>query len=193
MSCRYAVGNDRCQYESYTHCNEQLPVVFANVVDGADVLMVEGGGSLGLLHETLFGSGALAQVRREKFQRDGTVQAGVTGLIHNAHAATSELAEDLIVGDGFPDHDTTGASIRDVRAEVELRSGLKWITRITAGPDLIPSVVQMVEGAADFEGDAHATDRRPSRRPSSFEHDSFAERIADAVETIGGADRALSA
>ena len=85
------------------HCNEQLPVVFANVVDGADVLMVEGGGSLGLLHETLFGSGALAQVRREKFQRDGTVQAGVTGLIHNAHAATSELAEDLIVGDGFPE------------------------------------------------------------------------------------------
>ena len=25
MSCRYAVGNDRCQYESYTQCNNELP------------------------------------------------------------------------------------------------------------------------------------------------------------------------
>ncbi len=40
----------------------------------------------------------------EKFKRDFAPELGVFGLVDDAHAAFTELLEDLVVGDGLADH-----------------------------------------------------------------------------------------
>src|SRR5208282_218471 len=71
------------------HDDEGLAVLLANVVDGADIRMVERGRSPGLAAEALERLAVSGYIFGEEFQGDEAVEAGVLGLVDDAHAAAA--------------------------------------------------------------------------------------------------------
>src|SRR6185369_13935163 len=47
--------------------------------------------------ETLHAGGIFGELRRQHFDRDATIQLGVGGAIHSAHATLAELGDDAVV------------------------------------------------------------------------------------------------
>ncbi len=86
------------------HGDESLAIFLANIVNGADVGMVQGGSRLGLTAKTLQRLPVLGDVLREEFQGDEAIEAGVFGLIDDTHAATAKFLDDAVVRDGLADH-----------------------------------------------------------------------------------------
>src|SRR6185295_17961431 len=93
------------------HGDEQRAVLgLADLVDGAEVRMVERRGGLGLADEApllLLGSAAL---RGEELQGDEPVEPQVARLVHDAHAPAAEALEDLVVRDGAADQEPLTSS-----------------------------------------------------------------------------------
>jgi hypothetical protein len=77
-------------------------IVFADVVDRADVGMIQGVGGFGFTAEALKRSGCLS-AGSDKFNCDKTLDTCVFRLVHHAHAATTEFFEDVIVRNGLPE------------------------------------------------------------------------------------------
>jgi hypothetical protein len=85
------------------HGDEELALRgFTNVEDGADVGVVEGGGGFGLAREPLAEKRFLAPFNGQKLEGDSAIEAGVSSAIDDAHAAATELFEDLVMGDRAP-------------------------------------------------------------------------------------------
>ena len=66
--------------------------------------MVKPGGGFRLALETLAGFVVTQQMRRKEFQRDGTVEFGVLGLVDHTHATLAEFLGDFVVRDSVADH-----------------------------------------------------------------------------------------
>ncbi len=81
---------------------------FIDVVNHADVVVLEGGSRLGFMDESLLGFGVSGEVRREELQRDNPLEARVLCLVDNAHSPASKLLEDSIMGNGRADHQDLG-------------------------------------------------------------------------------------
>ncbi len=74
------------------HGDESLPLVFIDLVDGADVRMVETGGDLGFADEARpLGVGA-EHPGPEELQGDGPLELRVLGLVNDAHPPLAQLA-----------------------------------------------------------------------------------------------------
>src|SRR5438270_516005 len=73
--------------------NGQLP----NVIDGADVWMIQSGCGLRLTAKTLERGSVFRHFEKEKFQGYGTIEPRVQSLVNHAHAAASEPLQDLVV------------------------------------------------------------------------------------------------
>ena len=86
------------------HDNEGLVAFFADVINGADVGMVQGGRCLGLSPEASEGGRVAGDVFRKKLQSDKTMQAGVFSFVNHAHPATAELLDHPVVRDVLADH-----------------------------------------------------------------------------------------
>ena len=86
------------------HGDKGLAVLLANVVNGADVGMIQGGCRLGFALETGQGLRVAGNFRGQKFECDETVQAGVLGLVNHTHAATAQLLENAVVRNSLADH-----------------------------------------------------------------------------------------
>src|SRR5208283_47151 len=71
------------------HDDEGLAVLLANVVNGADIGMIERGCSPGLAAETLEGLAVPGYIFGEEFEGDEAIEAGVLGFIDDAHAAAA--------------------------------------------------------------------------------------------------------
>jgi hypothetical protein len=78
--------------------------VLADLVDGADVGMIQRGGGSRLAAKTLEGVRIGGDFRGQELQRDEAAEFGVFGLIHNAHPATAELLDDAIVRNDAANH-----------------------------------------------------------------------------------------
>ena len=77
------------------HHEVQLPVGgLVDLVDRADVGVVESRGGLGFLQEPLLGRLVAGQVRREELDGDLALQARVLGRVDDPHAAVAELGAD---------------------------------------------------------------------------------------------------
>ena len=87
------------------------PLVLVDVVDGADVGVVECGGGLGLPPEPLEGDPIAEELLGQELQRNGSVEAGVLGLVDDTHASAAKLLEDPVVGDRLPDHGNPAPSL----------------------------------------------------------------------------------
>ena len=85
------------------HCDECLTILLANVVDRADVGMVERGSSLSLPLEAAQGLWVAGYLIRQKLQSDETVQPSVLSLVDHTHPATTQLLHNAIMRDGLAD------------------------------------------------------------------------------------------
>ena len=92
-----------CALEKF-HGDVRLLVTLADLVNRANVGVVESGSGSRFPSESLQGLGVLRQLIGQEFQRDEAAKLGVLGLIDHAHSAATELLHDAIVRDGLADH-----------------------------------------------------------------------------------------
>ena len=83
------------------HGDEGVAGIFADVVDGADVGVVQCGSGLGFAAEAGEGLGIFGDVVRKKLEGHEAVQAGVFRFVNDAHATAAKFFEDTIVGNGL--------------------------------------------------------------------------------------------
>ncbi len=77
---------------------------FVDLMNGADVGMVECRGRLRLVTETLVGVVVAGQGSRHELDRHRPIQTNVDSLVDHAHAAAAKLLDDLIMRNRAADH-----------------------------------------------------------------------------------------
>src|SRR6266852_1170930 len=75
------------------HGDEGSPVGLVNLVDRADVRVVQGGRSLGLPLKTAESLCVVGEFVGKELQGDVTTELQVFGLVDHAHAPTADLAQ----------------------------------------------------------------------------------------------------
>ena len=86
------------------HSDERLSVLLANVVDRADIGVIQGGSSLRFAlkaAERLWVSGNFIG---KELESDEAMQSRVLSLVDHAHAAAAQLLDDPVMRDGLADH-----------------------------------------------------------------------------------------
>ena len=96
------------------HGDEGAALGFADVIDGADVGMIKGGGGFGLALEACEGLGISGDVIGEEFEGDVAVEADVFGLVDHAHTSATELFGDAVMRDGLADEGVGGGHGADI-------------------------------------------------------------------------------
>ena len=80
------------------HGDEGTTFEFSDIVNGADVRMIERGCSARFAAESLDRQSVLGNIVRKEFQRDTPAEPRVFGLIDNAHSAAAEFFLNVVVG-----------------------------------------------------------------------------------------------
>src|SRR5712692_9411835 len=83
--------------------NDGLGVIFANVVYGANVGMIQGRGGFGFATESAQGLRVPGNIVRQKLQSDKAIQAGVLCFVDHAHASATKLLDNAVMRDGQSD------------------------------------------------------------------------------------------
>src|SRR5215469_16298031 len=78
-----------------------MAVLLTNVVDRADIGMVQRRSRLGFTPESFERLWVAGELFRKELQRDKTVEACVLGLVHHTHATAVEFLDDPVVRDGL--------------------------------------------------------------------------------------------
>ena len=78
--------------------------MFANVVDGADIGMIQRGCGLGLALKTRQGLRVSRDFIGQELQGDEAMQPRVLSLVNHTHPAAAEFFNDAVVRDGRADH-----------------------------------------------------------------------------------------
>ncbi len=86
------------------HDDEPLPLMAGNLMDGADVGMVQGRSGPGFAAKALQRLGIVGHFVGQKLQSHEAAKHEVFGLVHHAHAPAAQLFQDAIVRDGLTDH-----------------------------------------------------------------------------------------
>jgi hypothetical protein len=86
------------------HDDERLTFVLANIVDRADVGMVQCGCRPRFDSEAFDGLSIARQFLGDELECDRPAKAGVVGAVHDAHATGSQLIDHPIVSDCFANH-----------------------------------------------------------------------------------------
>ncbi len=93
----------QCRPAQQLHRNERHAGVFVNIVDRADVRMVQRRSGLRLALEALERCSVMRHALRQKLQRHLPLQLRVIGAIYHAHSAAPEPFDDAVVGDRLSD------------------------------------------------------------------------------------------
>src|SRR6267143_1622908 len=75
-----------------------------DLVDGANVGMIQCRGGLGLTLEASEHLRVACDVFGKELQRDETMEASILGLVDDSHTAATELLDDVVMRDGLADH-----------------------------------------------------------------------------------------
>src|SRR5262249_8391754 len=86
------------------HRQVRSALSFSNLVDGADVRMVQSGDRAGFGENVGAGHRIVDSVDREKLQGNVAVQRQITRTIHDTHATLTQLCGYVIVSDRWTDH-----------------------------------------------------------------------------------------
>jgi hypothetical protein len=84
------------------HRNESSAICLVDLVDRADVWVVQGGRSLGLPLETAQGLRVVGEFVWKELKDDVATKLEVFRLVHHAHAPAANLAEDAVMGHRLP-------------------------------------------------------------------------------------------
>jgi hypothetical protein len=85
------------------HNNEGMAVLLADLVNCADVRMVERGGGAGLAAKAFECLRVASHIVRQEFEGYEASEFGIFGFIDDAHASAAELLDDAVVRDGAAD------------------------------------------------------------------------------------------
>src|SRR5271156_2956512 len=85
------------------HGDEGFAALIVNLVDGANVGMIQRGGGLGFTLETAKRLRIFRYVVRQELQRDKPAEFYVLSLVNHTHAAATEFFDDPVVRDGLTD------------------------------------------------------------------------------------------
>src|ERR1700680_4161875 len=80
----------------------------ANVVEGADVGMIQAGNRFGFALETLAQFSTIGKMRWQNFDGDDSVQTGIFGAVHLTHPSGANTGEDFIRTQTFAREDRHG-------------------------------------------------------------------------------------
>ena len=94
----------QCHAIQKFHHNERLAVLLADLVNGADVGMVQRGSCLRFALKPGEGLRILRNFIGQKFERDKTAKLDVFGFVDDAHSAATELLDDAVMRDGLAYH-----------------------------------------------------------------------------------------
>ena len=86
------------------HNEERMAVMLPDLMNRADIGMIESRGRLRLPLETSQCWGISGDLVRQELQGNKAMQGDVLRLVHHAHAATAQLLDDAVVRDGLADH-----------------------------------------------------------------------------------------
>ena len=86
------------------HGDEVLTVRFVDLVDRADIRVIQRGGREGFPLEAFTSSRIVLHFYWQEFQRNMAVQLEIFRFVDHTHAAATELLQDAIVRDGLADH-----------------------------------------------------------------------------------------
>ena len=86
------------------HGHERLPILFPEVIDRADVGVIQGRRGLRLAPEAGEGTRISGQVSRQKLERDETVETSILSFVDDSHPAAPELLHDAVMRDGLAGH-----------------------------------------------------------------------------------------
>src|SRR5208282_5240136 len=86
------------------HRNERLAVLVVNLVDRADVRVVQSGSGTRLATESFECLRVAGKVVWQEFQGDEAMQLYVLSLVDNTHPAAAQLLDNAVVRDGLTDH-----------------------------------------------------------------------------------------
>ena len=86
------------------HGDEVASVVLANLVDRADIWVVQSGGGASFALKTVERERIFFRLGRQELERDMAAQVDVLGFVDNAHPSAAQLREDTVVRDGLADH-----------------------------------------------------------------------------------------
>ena len=112
------------------HDHELLTVVAADVVERADVRVVQVRNDSRFAEETLHRFGIGTQLIGQKLDRHLAAETRVFGFIHDTHAAGAKTRQNLVVGDRFTDHsDSASCSSSTSRIFFESCIGVKGFCR----------------------------------------------------------------
>ena len=96
------------------HRNESLTVLIPNVINGANVGMVESGCSPRFSLKAGQSLRIAAEFRRQELKSDVALQAHIHRLVDNTHPAAAEFFDDLVVRDVLANHFSTPPTRRPI-------------------------------------------------------------------------------
>ena len=86
------------------HAEKGLALMLVDLVDGADVRMIKGGGGAGLALKTVQRCRIGRKIRGQELEGNMPAELEVLSFIHHTHAATAKLLQDSVMGNGCADH-----------------------------------------------------------------------------------------
>src|SRR5437867_5238134 len=86
------------------HRDESLASLLPNVIDRADIRMIQCGCGLRLALETGQGLSVSGNLLRQELQGHETMEPDIFGLVNDTHAATAQLLQDAVVRNGLAEH-----------------------------------------------------------------------------------------
>src|SRR5215469_15108027 len=86
------------------HSNKGFAIDFANIIDGADIGVVQSGGGLRFTLEPRQGLPVLGHIIRKKLHGNKAMEPSVLSFVDHAHSTTADFFEDMVVRDGLADH-----------------------------------------------------------------------------------------
>ena len=90
----------RCAVQEF-HGDERAPGVFANIVNRADVGMIQRRGRLRLTFEPRQHLRVFGDLVRQEFQRHKAVQTGILRLVDHTHSPAAQFLHDAVMRNGM--------------------------------------------------------------------------------------------
>jgi hypothetical protein len=85
------------------HDDEGASIVLADLVDGADIGMIQRGRGAGFAAETFERLRITDEIFGKEFDGDEAAEFGVFGFVDDTHASAAEFFNDAVMGDGLAD------------------------------------------------------------------------------------------
>src|ERR1700687_3794556 len=86
------------------HGDECLTILFADVMNGANIGVIQRGCGLGFTWKAGESLCISVNILRQKLESDHTMETGVLGPVHHTHPTSTELFKDAVMRNGLADH-----------------------------------------------------------------------------------------